>query len=345
MSKWYEENHVSQDIIVASRIRLLRNVRDHVFPAKMESEERKQLTNQFLGEKERITQRMGRAFDCLMMDDLSVLQKQALKERMVINQAVLDHSDGVGILLSSDEAISITCNANDHLRILVNRPGMKLMEAWMEASRLDDCFNERYAYAFDEKLGYMTSFPTNLGTGMRAYVVLHLPLLSANRKFQDLIDEVSRYGLTLKKAFGDSNEALGAIFVLCNQKTLGISEKDIIQITSRVAQQLAGHERYLREYAMEQHQLQVEDEAYKRYGILKYARLLSLKDALTDLSQLRWVESVGGIELRKVLNCYEMMLQVQDATLQVNCNRTLSETERMLARADWIRKHLPEAAE
>lgn len=215
----------------------------------------------------------------------------------------------------------------------------------MEASRLDDCFNELHEYAFDEKLGYMTSFPTNLGTGMRAYVILHLPLLSANRKFRDILNEVSRYGLTLKKAFGDANEVMGAIYVLYNQKTLGMSEKDIIQITSRIALQLAGHERHLREYAIGQHQMQVEDEAHKIYGILRYARMLSLKDALTDLSQLRWAESVGGIELKSVLNCYEMMLQVQDATLQVNSGRALSETERMLVRADWIRRHLPEVAE
>lgn len=345
MSKWYEENNISQDIIVASRVRLLRNLREHVFPARLKTEEKKKLTEQLLSEHQHLTTWMGKSFNCWKLDELSDIQKQALKERLVINQAVFQQSEGAGLMLSSDESISVVCNANDHLRFLVNRPGMKLPDAWLEANRMDDCFNELHQYAFDEKMGYMTAFPTNVGTGMRAYVILHLPLLSANRNFRDILNEVSRYGLTLKKGFGDGNESLGAVYVLYNQKTLGISEKDIVQITGKIALQLAGHERQLREYAVEQHRLQVEDEAYKIYGILKYARMLSLKEALNDLSQLRWAESVGAIQLKEPLNCYELMLQVQDATLQDNVQETLDEKGLLCERARWIRERMPEIAE
>ncbi|MGN0298214.1 MAG: ATP--guanido phosphotransferase [Lachnospiraceae bacterium] len=341
MSKWYEENSLSQDIIVASRVRLSRNLKDYVFPGKMSLEEKQKLREELLGERQHITDWMGSSFSCYSLEKLSDLEKEAFKERMVLNQAVLDQSEGAGLILSSDESISVVCNGSDHLRLLVNRSGMKLHEAWMEASRLDDCFNELHEYAFDEKMGYKTAFPTNVGTGMRVYVVLHLPLLSVNRRFRDILNEVSRYGLTLKKAFGDGNESFGSMYLLYNQKTLGISEKDIVQITSKIALQLAGQERRLREYTQEQHQMLVEDEAYKVYGVLKYARMLNLKDALADLSQLRWAESVGAIQLEKNFNFYDLMLQVQDATLQLKLQQKLDETALSIERAAWVRERLP----
>lgn len=340
MRKWYEEAGNEDDIIVVSRIRLLRNVKGFRFPARLSAEEKKELGKSIFQSLESLPSRFEQPFESCTLDDFSDIHKMALKERQVINHSALESQTSIGVSLSSDESISITTNSTDHIRILVSKPGLDLAAAWTVANQVDDAINESFEYAFDEKLGYMTAFPTNLGTGMRAYLILHLPLLSSSRKFRVLMDGINRYGVAVKGAFEEGNDNPGSLFVLYNQKTLGVSEEDIIQILTKVAGQLASQERSVRNQSVKAHKNEIEDSIYRSYGILKYARTISFKDAMNYLSQLRWGMEQGILPVKEIIPCYQLMLGVQPANLQVRYDKPMDQEEMDRARASYIRQFL-----
>ncbi len=341
MRKWYEAGGMEDDIVVVSRIRLLRNLKGYKFPARLSADEKKEL-NQFIGKAlEVLPARFGQTFESCTLDEFSDIHKMALKERHVINQSALDSDSSIGVTLSADESISITTNANDHIRILVSRSGLDLEEALKDANKVDDAINETFEYAFDEKLGYMTAFPTNMGTGLHAYLILHLPLLSSSRKFRVLLDGISRYGVAVKGAFEAGNDNPGSLFVLYNQKTLGVSEKDIVQVLTKVAGQLASQERAVRKYSVEAHRDEIEDCIYRSYGILKYARTITFKDAMNYLSQLRWGMEMNLLPVEEMIPCYQLMLGVQPANLQVLYDKPMKQEELDRVRASYLRQFLP----
>lgn len=342
MHKWYEEAGNEDDIIVVSRIRLLRNLKGYRFPARLSADEKKELGDSIFKSLEILQSRFEQPFESCTLDEFTDIHKMALKERHVINQSALESESSIGVSLSSDESISITTNATDHIRILVSKPGLDLESAWEVANRVDDAINESFEYAFDEKLGYMTAFPTNLGTGMRAYLILHLPLLSSSRKFRVLMDGINRYGVAVKGAFGEGNDNPGSLFVLYNQKTLGVSEEDIIQVLTKVAGQLASQERAVRSQSVKVHKNEIEDCIYRSYGILKYARSISFKDAMNYLSQLRWGIEMGILPMQETVPCYQLMLGVQPANLQVTYDKPMDQEELNCARASYIRQFLPD---
>ena len=342
MHKWYEDAGNEDDIIVVSRIRLLRNIKGYRFPARLSAEEKKALTESIFKALDVLPSRLGQPFESCILDEFSDTHKMALKERHVINHSALESENSIGVSLSADESISITTNSNDNIRILVSKPGLDLETAWKAANQVDDIINESFEYAFDEKLGYMTAFPTNLGTGMRAYLILHLPLLSSSRKFRVLMDGISRYGVAVKGAFGEGNDNPGSLFVLYNQKTLGVSEDDIIQILTKVAGQLANQERAVRSQSVKAHRNEIEDCVYRSYGILKYARSISFKDAMNYLSQLRWGIEMGILPMEDPIPCYQLMLGVQPANIQVTYDKPMNQEELERARASYIRQFLPD---
>lgn len=342
MHKWYEEAGNEDDIIVVSRIRLLRNIKGYRFPARLSAEEKKELGQSVFQALKVLPSRFGQSFESCTLDDFSDTHKMALKERHVINHSALESESSIGVSLSTDESISITTNANDHIRILVSKSGLDLETAWETANQVDDIINESFEYAFDEKLGYMTAFPTNLGTGMRAYLILHLPLLSSSRRFRTLMDGIGRYGVAVKGAFGEGIDNPGSLYVLYNQKTLGVSEEDIIQILTKVAGQLASQERSVRSHSVEAHRNEIEDCIYRSYGILKYARSISFKDAMNYLSQLRWGMEMNILPAKEAIPCYQLMLGVQPANLQVTYDKPMEQEELDRARASYIRQFLPD---
>ena len=202
--------------------------------------------------------------------------------------------------------------------------------------------NTRFSYAFDEKYGYLTSFPTNVGTGMRASVTLHLPTLSTGKKFQNLIGDMSRFGVTLRGIYGEGSENYGSLYEVANQKTLGLSEQEIIDLVKRIANQLNRQEKQVRQLSLKNHSLEREDEAYKSYGVLKYARRLSAKDAMVFLSQLMAASDDGILTFEEPCSIYRMMLGIQTANLQKLSHKPLSREELDVARAAYLRKELPE---
>lgn len=341
MLKWFENAEPNFPNLLCSRIRLVRNWDGYQFPSRLDDKQALEMIRQietglsYLGEMD------GNTYEYTFLNELNELERRALRDRRILNTAILEKKAPVGIILSEDEKTSLILNGSDHFRIQKIGAGLLLEELWKEIDKLDDYVNRMFPYAFDEKYGYLTSYPTNVGTGMRASVVIHLPTLSLAKKFNRLIGEMGRFGVTVRSVYGgDTN--YGALYEVVNQKTLGITEKEIIELVAKVALQLNSQELQVREMSLKKHRLEREDEVYKSYGVLKYARRLSRKDAMTFLSQLMAGQSDGLLLTREPCSFYRLMLGIQSASLQKLSDRPLNGEELDAARAAYIRRELPE---
>lgn len=334
MSKWYEDTVKQPGIIVASRVRLARNIEGHPFPAALSSKEATELIHVIRDGLSDLN------LSYIELQQISSSEKQALREHRVMNSAMTSCKRPMGLLLSESESDSILLGGDDHIRIQSIEPGAALHKVWDCVNHLDDKINEQFAYAFSKKYGYLTAFPTNVGTGMRVSVDLHLPIISKSRAFKRLMEEVARIGLMIKGVHGDIAENYGDVYRICNQKTLGQSEEDILNSVEKIAFQLANQERRARVESSKNSQKELADEIYKSFGVLKYARRLSLKEALIYLSQVRLGQMEGIIHLEKSVNLYGMMLEVQQGSLEQYIGHEIEEEEAGYIRAKYIRENI-----
>lgn len=337
MSKWYEITGKPQGIVVCSRVRLARNIQGFIFPGKMEEDARRVLLQKL---------RAGLSdLDYAYMDlkQMNTYEKRALREKRLINSAIASRNREMGLYASSDESVSILLAGDDHLRMQCILPGSALHKGWQMMDELDDRINETFDYAFNEKYGYLTAFPTNMGTGLRASVVLHLPLISRERNFKRLTEEIARMGISLKAVYGsDASDNYGSLYRLSNQKTLGQSEKEILDNVERFAIQLATQERQAENEVVRAGRVDMEDEIYKSFGVLRYARKLTIKECMMYLSHIRMGMANGLIHMKEPVNIHGLMIQAQQGCLMQQAGRTLTEEEVRIARAQFIREHLPE---
>ncbi len=342
MLKWYEQTADSQDILVASRIRLSRNFREYPFPCRQSEEQQKQLLEQLLGNGPKLEEVTGIPFEECDLSEFGNTHKKALEERNLIHKAAMKKESPTGILVSADESYSILLECDDHIRMQVSGCGLKLEELWEKIDKVDDYFSLQKEYAFDDTLGYLTTFPNNVGTGMKAYVIMHLPFLCSSEKVRSLFLEMGRYGVNVRGGFGNLDDNPGNLIILYNQKTLGVSEEEIIQILNKVAIHIRHQEERARRYRVEHYRLQMQDQVYKSYGILKCAVLLTLEEALEHLSNLQWGLSCGFLRSEKSFNGYQLMLEIQSANLQVIHDRPMEDQILCKARAEYIQKRLPQ---
>ena len=344
MVKWFEQKAESEPNIVSSRVRLVRNWDQYRFPKTLSDREGEELVKRLEFGLKNLEELDGTQYEYVYLEELDELSRRALRERRILNSAILNKKEIVGLIVSKDESTSLVLNGDDHIRMQFLSAGLCLNELWNRADKLDDYINARFSYAFDEKYGYLTSFPTNVGTGLRASVTLHLPTLSQGKKFSSLVGEMSRFGLTLRGVYGEGSENYGALFEVANQKTLGLTEQEILDLVARMANQLNRQEKQVREATLSSHRLEREDEVYKSYGVLKYARRLSAKDGMTFLSQLMAGADDGLIQFADPCSVYRMMLGIQQANLMKLSHKPLGKDELDMARAEYVRKELPELA-
>lgn len=341
MNKWYLETGEESDVIVACRVRLRRNLNDIPFPVKLSDEQKEELNAKF--EKSFADfDHIDIAMKSYQLNRLSPNEKLALHENQIISKTILSMNAPMDLFMTDDEKVSIVTNSDDHIRIQVNASGMNLKHAHYVVNIIDDYVNEKYPFAYDEKLGYLTTYPTNLGTGLRAYCIVHLPLLSMSKNFSNLTNEIARYGIAMVRLSGDEEENPSDMFVLYNQKTLGQSEEDILTVLQRVTMQVANQERKVRDILMKKQPLLREDEAYRAYGVLKYSRLLSQNDALKFLSKLQLGQSLGLISFTKPISIFNTMLAISPGNLAQYAKKALSEREMFEVRAEYIRSILPD---
>ncbi len=342
MLKWFEQEEQQRQNIIASRVRLTRNWDEYVFPSKLSPEDGSEMVGRLFQNLSDLGEMDGRSYEQAYMDELPELDRRALKERRILNSSILARKAPMGVMVSEEEDVSLVFNGTDHIRIQVLSAGMKLQEALKTANQVDDFIDSRISYAFDEKYGYLTSFPTNVGTGMRASVTLHLPSLSMGKKFPAMLSDMGRFGVSIRGVYGEGRENYGSLYEVSNQKTMGQSEKELVDIVGKVAMQLNDQENQVRSMTLKNHRLTREDEIYKSYGILHYARRLTMKEAMTYLSSLMSGVSDGLIQFQEPCSVYRLMLGIQTANLQKLSDRPLDKAELDVVRASYLRSELPE---
>ena len=340
MLKWFEKTDFSRPQIVYSRIRLVRNVKDYLFHGKLEEKEGRELIGRLEFETRDLKDADGMDYRFAMLEDLDEVEVKALWERRVINASSAQKKGPVGLRFSRDESISLVFNGDDHIRLQFLKTGLCLEELLDKANEMDDQLNQRFPYAFDEKYGYLTAFPTNMGTGLRSSVLVHLPLISQGRKFAGLLGDMGRFGIAVRGVYGEEN--FGSLYEISNQKTLGQTEKEIVEGVAKAAIQLTNQEKAARKIAVQRRRTEREDEVYKSYGVLKYARRLSARDSMIFLSQIMAGLEDGLIQFDKECSIYRIMLGCQPGNLQRISDRPLSKEEQDRMRAEFIRQELPE---
>lgn len=332
MSKWYIGAGEQNDIVISTRIRLARNIEEYPFPCKLDTKLRTKLNSKIASE---IKDKENLRF--IEMKTLTQPQIVSLAEKHIISPEFASSYEGRALLLSDSEDISIMLCEEDHIRLQVMKPGLSLNEAYEIADRIDSELNEKLCFAFDKRLGYLTQCPTNLGTGMRASVMLHLPALTACGQMSTISSTVSKLGLTVRGAYGEGSVPMGDMYQLSNQVTLGISEKAAIENLKTITLQLAAQERTARAELIKN--IEVQDEVFRAYGLLKSARILSTKEFMALVSKVR-LGAVSGLLKIKPETVNELMISMQPATINANTGKTLTTRERDIERANMVRERM-----
>lgn len=340
ISPWMNEEGPDSDIVLSSRIRLARNLEEFIFPTLYSADEAEKISNQVASLLQEEPFYQWNELEILKMDELQPLQKRVLVEKHLISPHLAENATHGACALSQDESVSIMINEEDHIRIQCLTSGLQLSKALEEANRMDDWIESQVDYAFDETRGYLTSCPTNVGTGLRASVMMHLPGLILTRQMNRIIPAINQLGLVVRGIYGEGSEALGNIFQVSNQITLGKSEEDIVNDLQGVVQQIIGQERDARDALVKASNIQLEDRVYRSLGVLQNSRIIESKEASRCLSDVRL-----GIDLRfiqhiskNILN--ELMILTQPGFLQQYAGGPLRPNERDIRRAALIRARL-----
>ncbi|MCL6627589.1 protein arginine kinase [Alicyclobacillus shizuokensis] len=339
-SRWMKDGGPEDDIVVTSRVRIARNLDDMPFPILQTDSHANQVIDTMRRAMETPEfQALGR-FDLLRCSETSPLDRQVLVEKHLISKDLAAAERHGAVALREDELVSIMINEEDHLRIQCILPGLRLGEAWQLANKVDDALESHMVYAFDERLGYLTACPTNVGTGIRASVMMHVPGLVLTGQIERMLGAVSHVGLTVRGIYGEGSESAGNLFQVSNQVTLGESEQEILQNLGGVVQQLIDHERSARRYLLSEMREGLEDRVCRSFGILAYARRMDSKETLQRLSDVRLGIDLGIIKGVSAGILKELMVMTQPAFLQKYYNEELSPAERDIRRAALIRERL-----
>jgi len=325
-------------IVMSSRVRLARNVRDAAFPGWAKKPERVKILEMIRPAVESLPEMKGAFSEA--MDNLGALDKQILVERHLISREHAAKSSGSGLVLNREESFCVMINEEDHLRMQALRPGLQLRQAWGAIDHLDSDLEKKLDYAFDGELGYLTACPTNLGTGIRVSAMLHLPGLVLGEQINPIIQSVNKLGLAVRGLYGEGTEALGNVFQVSNQMTLGETETSIVERLEKVLAQIIEHEENARQTLLEKKPKVVFNHIGRAYGILANAHSISSKETMNLLSLMRLGVDMGlfpGAE-RSLVD--ELFILTQPAHLQKQFSDKLSAEERDLLRADMVRDRL-----
>lgn len=339
-SNWMKGTGPDSDIVISTRIRIARNLRHHPFPLLATDSQAEEVVKKVIEVMNQGEMKNKGPVELLNMEELNPLEKRVLVEKHLISPNLAQESRKGAVLLNEDESASIMVNEEDHIRVQVLMPGFQLTEAWETATSIDDIFEKYVDYAFDEKRGYLTSCPTNVGTGIRASVMLHLPALVMTKQISHILQAINQVGLVVRGLYGEGSEALGNLFQLSNQVTLGMSETDILSNLYSVASQIVEQERTARHYLLENSRTALEDRICRSYGILLYARTVESKEAAQRLSDIRLGIDLGIIKNLSALTLNELLVMTQPGFLQQHAGQKLTPEQRDERRARLIRERL-----
>ena len=326
---------MSEPVVVSSRVRLARNYEDFPFDAA----EKPDIAEACV-ERTRTALALSGAdsdFTFIQLRDASERQRQSLQESHLISADLLKNPETAAVLLDEADAVSVMINEEDHLRIQAIDTGMELNDAAEKCFRVDDALSRNAVFAFDKQLGYLTSCPTNTGTGMRASLVLHLPMLTRFKQMGNVGQIVAKVGLTIRGVYGEGSEALGNLYQVSNQVTLGRTEQELIATVSAVGTQLTDMEQTLRRKAFADDRALLEDSVFRAWAVLRNARLLAPMEFYKLWSDARLGAAMGLVPFPlEILD--NMLEQAQSAHLCAWMEKDLDERQLQEARATRVRE-------
>lgn len=336
--EWLRGSGPESDIVISSRIRLARNLADFPFVRKCTLQDRdsiEQSLRECLGASDAF-----RNVTYLDVDSLSNVDRQFLVERQLISRELSEGDGPRGVAIDPQEKYSLMINEEDHLRLQVMNSGLDLKTAWEQINALDDLIEQRVTYAFHDRLGYLTACPTNVGTGMRVSVMLHLPALVITRQIEKVFRSLQKISLAVRGLYGEGSQAMGDFYQISNQITLGRAEEELISQVSDVVPAMIDYERRAREFLIKESQKDLHDRVSRAYGILCTAQTISSEETMMLLSSVRMGVNLGLIEDVEIPTINQLFIHTQPAHLQKLRGIELDTVDRNIERALYLQRHL-----
>lgn len=336
--EWLRGTGPEADIVISSRIRLARNLSTFPFTNRASAHQKAEVEQLLRDKLAKID--ASPKLDYIQVPSLSALDRQFLVERQLISRELANAEGPRGVALVPSETVSVMVNEEDHLRLQVMRSGFALDEAWQDIDRLDDLLEQKINYAFSEEFGYLTACPTNVGTGIRVGVLLHLPGLVQTKQIDKVFRALQKINLAVRGLYGEGTQAFGDFYQISNQQTLGKSEQELIRILTDVVPQVIQYERTARQALLNERRQHLHDQVSRAYGVLKTAHTISSEETMHLLSSVRMGINLGLIDDLAISTVNELFIQTQPAYLQKIRGTELGADERNVERASYLRSRL-----
>ncbi len=336
--EWLRGEGPHHQVVISSRVRLARNLRSRPFPGWAKKAERTSILELVRPRVEELPEMQDSFSESLQ--DISALDRQVLVERHLISREHAAKGVGSAVVINRRQTLSIMINEEDHLRMQSIRSGLQLKQAFKLVDKIDSALESKLEFAYDPRLGYLTACPTNVGTGMRASAMLHLPGLVLSELISQVIQAVSKIGLAVRGLYGEGTEAMGNLFQISNQTTLGEREDDIINRLSKVIETIIEKEHDARQVLLQKKPNTLSDQIGRAYGVLTYAHAMASKEALNLLSIIKLGVDLGAFPEERRFSIDELFIETQPAHLQKTSQQKLNAEERDHLRAQIIRERL-----
>jgi protein arginine kinase len=336
--EWLRGSGPQSDIVISSRIRLARNLASFPFIRRCSEADRAAIDKTF-----RDAIRKVAGWEELLLVDLAslpVVDRQFLVERQLISRELSEGSGARSVFIDRHEQFSLMINEEDHLRMQVMHSGLDLDSAWEQMSGMDDALDELVNFAFHERLGYLTACPTNVGTGMRVSVMLHLPALVITQQIEKVFRSLQKMGLAVRGLYGEGSQAMGDFYQISNQITLGRAEADLVKQVGEVIPVIIDYERQARTFLVKESRKDLHDRVSRAYGILCTAQTISSEETLHLLSSVRMGVNLGLIEDLEIPTINKLFIHTQPAHLQKLRGVQLETADRNVERAMYLQTHL-----
>lgn len=334
MSNWYLQNGKDSDVVISTRVRLARNIQGFNFKNRCNKEEKKAI----LEKMENIVPSLGYGLQLLRLKDMDNLTKISLIEKHIISPEFANSNDeNSAIIINNEENICIMVNEEDHLRMQVFAEGIAIEELMNLAIEIDQKLEKLIPYAYSEKYGYLTACPTNVGTGVRISVMVHLPGLETTGNLNKVLHIVNNFGMSVRGVYGEGSQSMGNIYQISNNQTIGVTEQEIVKNMKAITEKVVEQERLARKY-LGKDSIRFEDKVYRALGILQNARILSSNECIELLSDVKLGTDMGVIRELDDAKVKKLFLYTKPANLQKYCGKVMYENERDNKRTEVIRQ-------
>ncbi len=336
--EWLRGSGPESDIVISSRIRLARNLAEFPFVRRASTEERTQIAKMVQAKIESIDSWENLLYlDLGRMDEID---RQFLVERQLVSREIAEAEGDRSVAIDQNERFSVMVNEEDHLRIQVMCSGLDLQSAWTRIDEIDDQLEKRLTYAYHDSLGYLTACPTNVGTGLRVSVMLHLPALVITREIEKVFRSLQKINVAVRGLYGEGSQFMGDFYQVSNQITLGRAESELVSTVREVVPRIIEYERRAREFLVNESEQDLHDDVSRAYGILCTAKKISSEETLHYLSKVRMGVNLGLIRSIAIETINKLFVHTQPAHLQKLRGQSLSVADRNIERASYLQSHL-----